>query len=299
MIPRSTVLIVDDNAASIRMLTKILADDYNLLTADSGEMALAIAVDNKPQLVLLDVMMEGIDGYQVCRTLKSEPNTATIPVIFITALDSVEDETKGFAVGAVDYITKPFQRAVVEARVRTHVDLKVARDELERLSLVDRLTDLATRRRFEDMLASEWRRLEAQGRPLSVVVADIDAFEAFNGTYGFPAGDDCLRRVARYVRDGMARPQDFVGRYEGGKFVGALPEVDHETAVATAHRVRQSVHNLGILHKGSRVSDHVTLSIGVATVVPGRDGADPADLVQRAEQRLDQARKDGGNRVAE
>jgi len=198
---RATVLIVDDQPANLMILSRLLKDDYRVLVANNAAKAMEIAQgDNPPVLILLDIEMPGMDGYDLCRELKEDERTSGIAVIFVTARDAAEDEEMGFRLGAVDYISKPYHPAIVRARVRNHVNLKIRTDMLEKLSNRDGLTNIPNRRYFEERLEGEWARAWRSGQPLSVVMMDIDHFKLFNDHYGHGAGDDCLRRVARIVR---------------------------------------------------------------------------------------------------
>ena len=175
-----------------------------------------------PDLVLLDIKMPGMDGYEVCRRLKQHATTRDIPVIFVTALGEEEDETRGLDAGAIDYITKPVSPRILRARVRAHLSAKDAQDRLAELSRIDELTGIANRRRFDEMLALEWRRNLRQRMPLSLVMCDIDYFKAFNDSHGHVAGDRCLRCVAVAVAGAMRRPTDLPARYGGEEFAALL-----------------------------------------------------------------------------
>ena len=192
-----SLLIVDDIPWNIQVLAEGLRALCRIRVATSGHKALEIAAsDDPPDLMLLDVMMPEMDGFEVCRRLKEQAGTADIPVIFITARGDVEDEARGLNLGAVDYITKPFHLPLVLARVRTHLRLKMKTDSLERLSAVDALTGIGNRRRFDEVLAREWRRGVRLGVPLAAVMMDVDQFKAYNDHLGHGAGDECLVRVA-------------------------------------------------------------------------------------------------------
>lgn len=293
---RSTILIVDDERANIALLAEALKHDFDLIAARSGLEAIDLALKNPPDLILLDVIMPEIDGYSVCRTLKGNSGTRDIPVIFITAKSEADDEVMGLDLGAVDYITKPFQMEIVRARIRTHIDLKRKYDLLERLVSLDGLTEIANRRRFDEALEQEWRRCLRYSRPVSVIMMDIDFFKQYNDCCGHAAGDDCLRRVACSLSGLLKRGGDLVARYGGEEFVALLPETGLEEAVKLAECLRKKVDGLKILHPGSSVSDHVTLSLGVATMAP-RPNSTYQDLVNLADRMLYEAKRTGRNRV--
>jgi PleD family two-component response regulator len=177
---RSRILVVDDIPANIKTLNAILADDYNVIFATDWRKGLELAEQKSPDIILLDIMMPDMDGYEICQRLKADVATREIPVIFITALDGEADEEKGLAIGAADYITKPFRPAIVRLRVANHLQLKLHRDRLESLTMTDGLTEIANRRRFDQHLDQEWRRCARMQTPLSAIMVDIDYFKAFN-----------------------------------------------------------------------------------------------------------------------
>jgi len=293
----SRILIVDDERHNIKILTDLLREEYKIMAAKTGEQAFkAVQGANPPDLILLDIMMPGIDGYEVCKKLKAHSHTRHIPIIFVTALDACDDEAKGFELGAVDYITKPFKPLVVKARVRTHIQLKRKSDLLDRLASIDGLTEIPNRRCFDATLKKEMHRLARNGSFLSLILMDIDFFKRYNDYYGHAAGDACLRRVARAVAAGGRRASDFAARYGGEEFAIILPGNDTQGALWIAEKVRKAVAALNIRHTASDVAEHVTLSLGVATVSAGQKMA-PVDLIKAADAFLYQAKKNGRNRT--
>lgn len=294
---KQTILIVDDAPANIKVLGEALKFDYHIIVATNGEKALQIAASSKPpDLILMDIIMPGMDGYEACKKLKQEEQTRNIPVVFITAKDQEEDETHGLELGAVDYITKPFSLPIVKARVKTHLELKRHRDNLEHLSACDGLTGIPNRRRFEEMFDQEWKRSIRQSRALSLVMMDIDYFKLFNDHYGHLLGDDCLKLVAETLLVTIRRPGDFVARYGGEEFVCILPETDKEGAFTVAELFRKSIDHLKMKHEKSHISDHVTISLGVATTIPKAEKA-MKFLIEEADKALYQAKEAGRNRV--
>jgi len=240
--------------------------------------------------------MPGMDGYEVCTRLKADPTTAGVPVVFITALTQCEDEVRGLECGAIDYITKPIVPPVVKVRVKNQLDLKRYRDLLEALSHVDGLTGVPNRRRFDEYLLHEWRRAERAGGALSLLMADIDYFKAFNDTYGHLAGDDCLKRVAQALEHCVHRPADLAARYGGEEFACVLPDTDLAGAVHLAERMVEAVRELAIPNERSEAADIVTISMGAATITPSKD-ASPEQLIRQADVKLYQAKQEGRNRV--
>lgn len=292
------ILIVDDEPTNIEVLVELLEDQYDLLVSTDGNQALDLAVATPaPDLILLDVVMPELDGYEVCTRLKADHRTQDIPVIFITGLGDPADESKGLEAGAVDYITKPFNSAVVCRRVAVHLELKLARDRLARLATTDGLTGIPNRRQFDTILEVESRRLHrAMGARLSLIFIDIDHFKDFNDTYGHVAGDECLRRIARLLDSLVRRGPDMVARYGGEEFACILPETDRDGALALAERIRKEIEALRIPHVASMAAPHVTASFGVATVTPETQGF-IANIVERADKQLYRAKIAGRNRV--
>ena len=293
---RATVLVVDDSPGIIQNLAEVLEQDYEVIFATRGARALEQVLSRPVDLVLLDVVMPEMDGYEVCRRIKEMEETCDIPVIFLTAKGEAEDEAMGLDLGAVDYIGKPFSPPVVRARVRTHIELKHKRDTLQRLSLVDGLTGVANRRRFDEVLEQEWRRARREGHPLSLLMFDVDHFKQFNDRYGHLDGDDCLRRVAQAIDASGSRPGDLAARYGGEEFVFLLPNSDAAGALAVAERCRGAVEALGIPHQGSGAAPVVTVSIGVATHRPDDDALVSA-LLEAADDALYRAKRGGRNRA--
>lgn len=290
------ILIVDDEPANIRTLGGLLGEDYTLHFATGGEEALAIAGREAPDLILLDIRMPGMDGYEVSQRLREEPHTSDIPVIFVTALDEEADEAKGLEMGGVDYITKPIRGPIVKARVANHVRLKRYRDQLEALSRQDGLTGVANRRQFDEALAREWGRAHRNGSALSVILADVDHFKAYNDNYGHLAGDEVLRQVAATLQGALYRPSDRLARYGGEEFIALLPETGLEGACELARRMGEAVAELGLPHAHSEAADHVTVSLGMATTYPG-DTMAPSALCQAADNYLYEAKQRGRNQA--
>ncbi|MDP6622663.1 MAG: diguanylate cyclase [Alphaproteobacteria bacterium] len=289
-----TVLVVDDESLNIELIKAILSKDCNVVGAADGTEALGFAASDSPDLILLDIMMPGMDGYEVCRRLKSDPLTSDIPVVFLTALGKIEQEVKGLELGAIDYIAKPINPEVVKVRVRNHLELKRYRDTLKTLSLRDGLTGIANRRAFNDFLDQEWRRAMRNNAWLSLLMIDIDHFKPFNDNYGHGAGDDCLISVARALEATLKRPADHVARYGGEEFACVLPETDAKGAAQMAETLCHVVRDLSLKHEFSLVGDTVTVSVGGASLQPAA-GSDPGGLLEIADGRLYAAKSAGRN----
>jgi diguanylate cyclase (GGDEF)-like protein len=293
---KATLLVVDDMPANIQLLATSLMDEYEILVATSGADALELILNRQPDLILLDVIMPGMSGHEVCRKLKDDPQTRRIPIIFITGQNDESDEVEGLSLGAVDYITKPFSLPIVLARVRTHLELKHYRDLLESLSFLDGLTGIPNRRRFTEYIDFAWNQAQRQRVPVTVILMDVDHFKAFNDNYGHQAGDECLTRVAKALASTERRAAGLVARYGGEEFVCVLPSLDIQGAASLAERLRASVVAQAIPHAFSSAASQVTISLGVASAVPAV-GEAWTTLVELADKALYQAKQTGRNRA--
>ena len=293
---RARLLVVDDQPVNIQALHQAFGADHQVLMATSGEQALALCVNQQPDLVLLDVVMPGMDGHEVCRRLKADAATCDIPVIFVTAHNDEAAETLGLELGAVDFISKPINPKIVRARVRTHLTLKAQSDLLRQWVYIDGLTGVHNRRYFDERLAAEWGRAARSGGALSVVLLDVDLFKRYNDRYGHQAGDDCLRRVATALKLGLRRPCDLVARYGGEEFVCLLPDTTLPGAMQLAQQLGAAVHALQIEHGDSAVSAVVTASLGVCTQPGGVPGS-AAALLREADAQLYRAKSEGRHRT--
>jgi len=295
-VARPRVLIVDDERFNLNTLNALLKDECKIMVATHGEQALKAAATGRPDLILLDVTMPGIGGFEVCRRLKEDPLTRSVPVIFITGLSEAEQETRGLELGAADYITKPFNLAVVRARVRTQLRLKQQSDQLERLAFSDGLTGIANRRAFDQQFEREWQRALRTGAWLSLLLMDVDHFKAYNDLHGHARGDECLRAVAQSLATRVQRPGDLVARYGGEEFVVLLPDTPPEGAAALGASLLAAVDAAGLAHGASPVGLAVTMSVGAASAVPARS-ADRTALVVAADAQLYRAKAEGRHRV--
>jgi diguanylate cyclase (GGDEF)-like protein len=296
MTEKQTVLAIDDVPANLKLLGQILGSEYRYLCATSGLAGLEIAHAQRPDIILLDVMMPEVDGYEICARLKANPATQQIPVIFITALKDETDETRGLEIGAIDYVTKPFCPAIIQMRVRNQLELKRYRDLLERMSVTDGLTGIPNRRHFEQFLDREWRAAIRNQTPISVILLDVDHFKLYNDFYGHVQGDECLRSVARALQVAARRPSELVARYGGEEFVCVLAETDLEGALTVARQQLQSVAEMNLAHEKSPVAPHVTVSLGVACASPAL-GDPHGELLTRADANLYEAKRGGRNRA--
>jgi diguanylate cyclase (GGDEF)-like protein len=300
-----SILLVDDDRTVVRVLSHILGDFEPLRFATSGRLALKLARESVPDLVMLDVDMPELSGFEVCKEFKKDPTLAQVPIIFITSHESAELETTGLQLGAVDFISKPPHASLVLARVRTYQRLKTLSDTLRSVVKMDFLTGALTRRQLDKALTQEWLRVQRSGAPLAVLLADIDDFTAYNAEFGEEKGDDCLRRIAGALRLAAHRPADLLGRYAGGRFALLLPETEAHGANTVAQRAIESVDALQIVHAASTGRGHITLSVGGGCRKATRyraqaaEAAVPDDLIMAAERALDIAKSGSGHRASQ
>ncbi|MBL0209607.1 MAG: response regulator [Holophagaceae bacterium] len=293
---RGRVLVVDDSPALLAPLCELLYEDHEVIFATSGQEAIDLAHSHNPDLILLDVVMPEMDGFEVCSRLKSCPGTLDIPVVFITSMGEEVDHLQGLNVGAIDYIEKPISPEVVRVRVKNHIRVKRKQDTLRGLTLRDGLTGIANRRRFDEALREEWSRAARNQTQLSLIMLDVDHFKIFNDTYGHVAGDDCLRRIAEALTRSLLRPVDMVARFGGEEFVCLLPGTDAAGTQMVAERFRESVISMAIPHEHSPTEPVVTISQGLATMVPVAE-ATPDLLLVEADNQLYEAKRNGRNRI--
>lgn len=313
---RANILIVDDVPTNLSILAQTLREQgFTVWVATSGDAALQQLSHALPDLILLDIQMPGKDGLETCATLKADQRTQDIPVIFMTALSEQVNKIQGLALGAVDYITKPFHEAEVLARVKVHLSLREltlnlqqeieerkrveaelarANASLHRLAHIDGLTQVANRYRFDQDLEQAWRRLQREDQPLSLILCDVDYFKLFNDHYGHQAGDDCLQQVAKAIQNAVHRPDDLVARYGGEEFAVVLPSTSAQGAAQIAMAIFAEVLKLQIPHEWSSASQHITLSLGMATIIP--DSEQTADtLIELTDKALYRAKAEGRN----
>ena len=287
--PLQRVLIVDDEPANVHSLALALGDSYDLRFATDAARALELAATVAFDLILLDVVMPGMDGFDVLRRLKAGEATRNVPVIFVTSMGEVADEELGFTLGAVDYITKPASAPLVRARVRTHIELKRQHDLLMHRALVDELTGIANRRRFDEVLEQRWRHALRDRSPLLLVLIDVDLFKQYNDHYGHAAGDDCLKRIAGVLHATFSQSGELAARIGGEEFALLLPGGNVQ---ARALRLLQGVRNLNLAHACSSTGAWVSVSAGAIETVPSPDASGRA-LLEAADQLLYQAKHAG------
>ena len=287
------ILIIDDTPVQLRILSQILSSSYDIRVATCGQKGLEIAEKHPVDLILLDIMMYGMSGYEVLSALKQSDTAKNIPVIFISAMNTSEHETKGIAAGAVDYITKPFVGEVVRLRIDLHMKLISHLKTIEKLSRYDSLTEIRNRRNFNQVIDHEWYEAIDNGHCLSLIIIDIDDFKAFNDKYGHLSGDICLRTVAKALT--AARHGDLIFRFSGEEFAMLLPGVSADNAAMLAERLRAAVSEVPIEYTPGK-STNVTVSVGVGTGFP-LESERPEHFCFEVESAVHAAKIKGGNAV--
>ena len=302
-----TILIVDDERPNLEVLSRILQSEYKnydgavqlnyrIIAAKTGEAALKMALNDKPDLILLDIILPGINGFEVLSKLKESEGTRSIPVIIITGLDSIADEEMGFFLGAVDYITKPFNKSLVKARVMTHLRIVEQMRLIEHLGWLDPLTGIANRRNLDAHMVMEWGRAVREKTPFSFCMIDVDHFKLVNDTYGHQQGDIVLKSVAGIIRSSVKRSADFVARWGGEEFAVVLPSTDISGALEVAEIIRAKIEK-AVFPSLTGASDiKITVSAGVASSMPYVENS-MTSFLEEADQALYAAKEAGRNRV--
>jgi len=312
------VLLVDDQAIVAEAIRRMLSteDDLEYHYCADPARAIAEAVEFQPTVILQDLVMPDIDGMMLLRFFRANPVTKNIPIIVMSSKEDPKIKSEAFELQASDYLVKIPDKIELIARVRAHtrsylaqqqrdeayralrdlqIELEKKNKELQRLSSLDGLTGIANRRRFDEYLEQEWLRAARSNKVLSLILTDIDHFKTYNDNYGHQGGDEVLRRVAQSLETGTHRPGDLVARYGGEEFAIILPDTDPVGAASVAESIRQVVERLNIPHGFSSAADHVTISMGIASVIP-REGGLPATLIESADGALYEAKHAGRNR---
>ncbi len=294
---RYSILIVDDEKTNLDVLSAILGTEYKINVAKSGIAAIKKSVALVPDLILLDVVMPDLSGFDVLVEIRNNPVTHFIPVIMVTGLSTIEDQETGFAIGANDYITKPFSNTIVKARVKQQIENVKHIRMIEKLGMFDPLTDIPNRRHFDTLMEREWGRSVREKQSISILMIDADNFKKYNDTYGHPQGDVLLQHIARIIASNTARrATDFIARIGGEEFVVALPNTPLDGAVIVAEKIRKAVEELSIpTIRGDSITK-ATISIGVASLEPAV-GDDTQALIAAADKKLYEAKQTGKNKV--
>ncbi|MDM8527103.1 diguanylate cyclase [Anaerolineales bacterium HSG24] len=325
IIHNSTILVVDDNPTNLKVLFSYFRSlGFTVTPVRSGEHAIRFFDQQSCDIILLDILMPDMNGYDTCQHLKANSATKDIPIIFMSALSETVNKVKGFEVGAVDYITKPFEYEEVLARVKTHLTLRFLQKYMERknkqlqqeiakrkqleeelwqannrlhyLAAIDGLTQVANRRSFDIYLNQQWQKMHQDKTPLSLIMCDIDYFKQYNDLYGHLAGDDCLQQVAQNIRQVVSPETDLVARYGGEEFAVILPNISLEQAYETAQSIQAKIAQLKIIHEQSAICPYLTVSMGISSMVPNQK-SDPNLLIHISDKMLYQAKNMGRNRI--
>jgi len=293
---QNSVLIVDDEASNLMTLTKILGDEYMLFVANDGISAIETAKQKRPDLILLDVVLPGIDGFEVIAALKRAPETSEIPVIFITGLSNTASEEKGLTLGAADYINKPFAPAIVKLRVKNQLQIVNQMRIIHSLSETDTLTHTANRRHLNTYLNQEWKRARRDKSPISILVLDVDKFKDYNDTYGHVQGDHALQAVAGILKKKAKRSVDLVARWGGEEFLVVLPGTAIEGACIVAEGIRAEIEKAAFRGQGGGQT-RLSASIGVNCTIP-EPGSSLETFISEADKALYHAKHTGRNKVS-
>lgn len=295
---KPTILVVDDMTTTLLLLHDLLKDTYEVKIAKSGTKALEILESpNDIDLILLDIEMPDINGYDVCKRIKNNETIKNIPIIFITGRTSQEDEEYGLNLGAIDYITKPFNKAIVKLRIKNYLDLKIKNDMLEKLSMYDGLTNIRNRRFFDETFEKTFSEIKRDKKSLAVLMIDIDFFKPYNDNYGHGQGDETLRKVAKALEKTIKRASDFVARYGGEEFVILLKDINKDGVEAVANNLLNAVRELKITHEFSKIEKYVTVSIGASFYNSSSD-ITKLELLLKADETLYNVKNSGRNNFA-
>jgi diguanylate cyclase (GGDEF)-like protein len=293
------VLIVNSDKVNIALLSEALEKDYAIVSAQTGARAMKQAEETKPDLILLDVILPDTNGFDLFLNLKTMSEARGAPVIFTAGFPNVEDEEKCLMLGAVDYIAKPFNNAVVRARVGTQVKIVNQIRTIERLGLIDALTELPNRRCFDSRIRDEWRRTWRRQSSLSILMLDVDKFKNYNDSYGHPQGDLLLQFVGKTLMACIHRPTDMAARMGGEEFAVILGDTSREGGVVVAENIRAAIEAGRVPYtdfEGVVCDTSVTVSIGVNSLVPGPELLID-EFIQRADKNLYIAKETGRNKV--
>lgn len=308
-VDKARILIVDDVPANLELLKgHLAAEGYQVLVAHSGQEALEVVEREVPDLVLLDVVMPHMDGFEVCRRLKASTATYFVPVIMVTALDEVEYKVLGMRAGADDFVTKPFNKTELLVRIKSLLRIKHLHEQLEHkireleeaqaqlreMAITDGLTGLYNYRYFKEQLSHEVDRAARHHECFSLIMLDIDHFKHYNDTHGHLAGDEVLKALARLLRDNV-RKIDVAARYGGEEFALILVQTPKQASGVVARKLQALVEEFPFAHREEQPQGRLTISMGVATYP--EDASSAEELIAVADRRLYRAKAQGRNRV--
>ncbi|MBA3035588.1 MAG: diguanylate cyclase [Desulfobacterium sp.] len=323
---KADILIVDDRPENLIALEALLENpELNIVKAFSGNEALGLVLEYDFALVLLDVQMPEMEGYETAKLMRGIKRSKNVPIIFLTAISGEQKHLlRGYESGAVDFLFKPIEPNILMSKVRIFLELfnqkrlineqalelkqnieelLLVKKELEKsnsilqaLSSIDGLTGLPNRRSFDDFVEKEWKSAVRKSTPLSFVMIDIDHFKAYNDNYGHQAGDECLKQIGRVLKEAATRPEDLIARYGGEEFIATLVDTDINGAITVAERIRSKLKALNIPHGFSTTANIVTISLGIAGGIPNRESL-PGSFITMADKALYQAKKEGRNQI--
>jgi len=293
---KNKILVIEDSRINQEVLHRILGDEINMILVNNGNEALDAAIREQPDMILLDIILPGVNGFDILADLKKNELTHTIPVIIISGQAKPEDEIKGLKLGAVDYITKPYSDEVVKARIETQLGIISKMRVIEELGFVDMLTNIPNRRQFDRFLTREWNRSIREKTPVALLMIDVDHFKIYNDTHGHQQGDVALQTVADAIVFSLKRSIDIAARWGGEEFAVLLPNTKLDGAVKVAEQVRKNVEKASIPSSEGEKDHKVTISIGVTSLVPSSENY-IAKLIMLADKALYKAKDSGRNKV--
>lgn len=296
---KNTILIIDDSKSNILALNYILSSDYIILATKSGQNGIDISIKQVPDLILLDIMMPDVDGFEVLRILRENPKTQDIPIIIISGLNNNQGEEKSLRLGANDYISKPFSPIIVKLRVLNQMKIINQLRAIETLSMTDPLTKIFNRRAVETRMEENWKKSVINGSHLAILIVDIDNFKNINDTYGHPYGDIILERVTEIIKNTLRRSADYVGRWGGEEFIIVLPNTNMIGAIQVGEEIRKNVSNSHKRYSDESIKSKTTISIGVYSSIPKNtiDNTTVYNFISNADEALYQAKNTGKNKV--
>lgn len=292
-----TILCIDDESVNLKVLASIFKDHYNVVVSKNAKQGFERALDVKPDIILLDVLMPEVNGFELMEKLKQHPELTNIPVIFITGLQDAEDEEKGLMMGACDYIQKPFNYGIVRARVNTHLEIVRQRNLLQKFALFDSLTELPNRRKWQQDSVDYWLSSKNAKSPMVYGIIDVDHFKKYNDHYGHQQGDVVLRKIANSVRRTLFEYGGAIFRCGGEEFYFYLPIQQRFCAKKVLSACLKNIEALAIPHHAINLSSYVSVSIGAIQVIPN-EKLSVEEIMQQADERLYMVKNSTRNAVS-
>lgn len=293
---KQSVLIIDDSVVNINTLNLILKEDYRIYVSKNGKDGIEQAISLQPSIILLDIVMPEMDGFQVLEILSKNPLIENTPIMIISSLSDEKKEERGLQLGAVDYITKPFNPSVIKAKVKNHIELFLYRKTIENIAMLDGLTGIPNRRSYDFQVQSWWRQAQKEKKNISIAILDIDCFKEYNDNYGHMQGDIVLKRVAKKLEESLPSTNAYVARYGGEEFAVILYDYLEEQAIHILENVRNAIEEMKIPHIHSRAKKVITVSIGGKTLIP-EEQDELQQFVEAVDRRLYRAKGRGRDNV--